>query len=125
MVARLLDIGCGWGGLVIYAAQNYGVEVYGITLGHHQAEFVQRRIQEAGLTERCRVEVCDYRDIEARKLTSDAAYRIWRLYMAAFAHGFEIDRITIYQTLLAKPDRGKSGLPLTRTDWYVCPVPEQ
>jgi cyclopropane-fatty-acyl-phospholipid synthase len=61
---RLLDIGCGWGGLVIYAAQNYGVEVHGITLGHHQAEFVQRRIQEAGLTERCRVEVCDYRDID-------------------------------------------------------------
>jgi cyclopropane-fatty-acyl-phospholipid synthase len=45
--------------------------------------------------------------------------------MAAFAHGFEIDRITIYQTLLAKPDRGDSGLPLTRADWYAYPVPEQ
>jgi cyclopropane-fatty-acyl-phospholipid synthase len=229
---RLLDIGCGWGGLLIYAAQHYGVEAHGITLGHHQAEFARRRIQEEGLTERCRVEVCDYRDIneadafdkivsvgmfelvgeeqlptyfkqawrllrpggiflnhgiagpsttialdesnffgryvfpdgeivpisrvlqaaemsdfevrdveslrdhypltlrhwvrrleahadEARNLTSDVTYRIWRLYMAAFAHGFEIGRITIYQTLLAKPDQGDSRLPLTRADWYA------
>jgi cyclopropane-fatty-acyl-phospholipid synthase len=41
------------------------------------------------------------------------------LYMAASAHGFEIGRITIYQTLLAKPDQGDSRLPLTRADWYA------
>jgi cyclopropane-fatty-acyl-phospholipid synthase len=59
----LLDIGCGWGGLVIYAAQRYGVEAYGITLSQPQAELAQQRIQEAGLTEHCRVEVRDYRDV--------------------------------------------------------------
>src|SRR5712692_6011955 len=60
---RLLDIGCGWGGLVIYAAQRSGVEAYGITLSQPQAELAQKRIQEAGLSERCRVEVRDYRDV--------------------------------------------------------------
>lgn len=61
---RLLDIGCGWGGLVIYAAQHYGVAAYGITLSERQAELAQQRIQEAGLTGRCRVEVRDYRDVK-------------------------------------------------------------
>jgi cyclopropane-fatty-acyl-phospholipid synthase len=229
---HLLDIGCGWGGLIIYAAQHYGVEAHGITLGRPQAELVQRRIQEAGLVGRCHVEVRDYRDMneehsfekiasaemfehvgeamlpkyfqqawhllrpgglflnqgiaspstklaleasnffgryvfpdvelvpisrtlqtaevsgfevrdvesirehypltlrhwvrqleahadEARKLTGDVTYRIWRLYMAVSAHGFQTGRVTNYQTLLAKPDRGNSRLPLTRDDWYA------
>ena len=60
---RLLDIGCGWGSLILYAAQHYGVEAHGITLSQWQAEFAQKRIQEAGLTERCHVEVRDYRDL--------------------------------------------------------------
>jgi cyclopropane-fatty-acyl-phospholipid synthase len=60
---RLLDIGCGWGGLSIYAAQHYGVETYGVTLSPSQVEFAQKRIRDEGLTERCRVEVRDYRDV--------------------------------------------------------------
>ena len=229
---RLLDLGCGWGGLVLYAAQHFGVEAYGITLSQPQAELAQQRIAGAGLAERCRVEVRDYRDIdtpdsydkivsvgmfehvgeallptyfkqawrvlrpggvflnhgiasnmavpalskesfashyvfpdgelvpvsstlraaeasgfevrdveslrehyaltlrhwvrrleehaeEARKLTSDVTYRIWRLYMAGAAHGFEVGNSNIYQALLAKPARGASGLPLTRADWYI------
>ena len=60
---RLLDIGCGWGGLVLYAAQHFGVDAYGITLSEPQAELAQQRIQQAGLAERCRVEVRDYRDV--------------------------------------------------------------
>src|SRR5438270_5875611 len=60
---RLLDIGCGWGGLIIYAAQHYGVEAYGITLSQPQADLAQKRIAEADLTDRCRVEVRDYREL--------------------------------------------------------------
>ena len=60
---RLLDIGCGWGSLAIYAAQHYGVEAYGITLSQPQAGLAQQRIREAGLSEKCRVEVRDYRDV--------------------------------------------------------------
>ncbi len=228
----LLDIGCGWGGLIMYAVQHYGVQAYGITLSQLQAEWAQQRIQEAGLTERCHVEVRDYRDMqktqtfdkivsvgmfehvdapllptyfqntwrllrpggiflnhgiasnmhdqdpygvefgnryvfpdagavpisttlrvaeessfevrdveslrehyaltlghwvrrleahaeEARQLTNEVFYRIWRLYMAAAIHTFQTGRSNIYQTLLAKPDHGNSRLPLTRTDWYA------
>src|SRR5205814_8634865 len=60
---RLLDIGCGWGGLVLYAEQHYGVDANGITLSERQSELANQRIQQAGLTERCKVEVRDYRDV--------------------------------------------------------------
>ena len=60
---RLLDIGCGWGGLVIYAAQRYGVHSMGITLSQRQHAFAQERIHRAGLKDRCRVELRDYREI--------------------------------------------------------------
>ncbi len=59
---RLLDVGCGWGGLVIHAALRYGVDATGITLSAPQAELANQRIAAAGLSERCRVEVRDYRD---------------------------------------------------------------
>jgi cyclopropane-fatty-acyl-phospholipid synthase len=226
---RLLDMGCGWGGLVMYAAQHYGVQAVGVTLSRPQAEFAQARIREAGLQDRCRVEYQDYREAtgtfdklasicilehigsqqmptffgkaysllrpggaflnqgivlsgwekeprgqpfslryvfpdgeiqpihvtlkaaeqaglevrdveslrehyaltlrswvqrldacadEARRLTDESTYRIWRLYMAGSADGFSSSRGNLYQTLFVKPDRGVSGLPLTRADWY-------
>jgi cyclopropane-fatty-acyl-phospholipid synthase len=61
---RLLDIGCGWGGMLVHAAANYGVQVFGITLSIRQAEVARQRIREHRLNDRCRVEVCDYRDLE-------------------------------------------------------------
>jgi cyclopropane-fatty-acyl-phospholipid synthase len=227
---RLLDIGCGWGALIIHAAAHYGVECVGITLSVPQAEMARERVRAAGLNDRCRVEISDYRDIdhdqqydkivsvgmfehvgkallpgyfhkvwnllrpggvflnhgispsatyhrrgpsftdryvfpdgdlvplntslraaelsgfevrdveslrehyaltlhhwverleshaeEARLITSDTTYRIWRLYMAGSAHAFRGGRLNVFQTLLAKPVRGLSGLPLTRSDWY-------
>lgn len=60
---RLLDIGCGWGGLLIYAAKNFGVRASGITLSQHQYEFVNRRIEEEGLLDQCDVRLLDYRDL--------------------------------------------------------------
>jgi cyclopropane-fatty-acyl-phospholipid synthase len=60
---RLLDIGCGWGGLVLHAAERYGVEALGITLSQPQVAFAQRRIAETGLDDRCRVEYRDYREV--------------------------------------------------------------
>jgi cyclopropane-fatty-acyl-phospholipid synthase len=59
---RLLDIGCGWGGLVMHAAQHYGVQADGITLSARQVEFASERIKKAGLEERCRVDLRDYRE---------------------------------------------------------------
>jgi cyclopropane-fatty-acyl-phospholipid synthase len=227
---RLLDIGCGWGALLIHAAAHYGVQAWGITLSLPQAEVARRRIQDSGLNDRCRVEVCDYRDLEsvqqydkivsvgmfehvgkallpnyfarvwqllrpggvflnhgiaasatwkrqgpsfadryvfpdgelvpvstslraaeesgfeirdveslrehyaltvhlwlrrleahameARNITDDTTYRIWRLYIAAGGHRFRSSRLNLYQMLLAKCVHGESGLPLTRSDWY-------
>jgi cyclopropane-fatty-acyl-phospholipid synthase len=60
---RLLDIGCGWGSLVMHAAANYGVHAMGITLSEPQAELARERIARAGLAARCRIEVCDYREL--------------------------------------------------------------
>src|SRR5712691_290650 len=54
---RLLDIGCGWGGLILHAARHYDVEAVGITLSEQQVELARQRIQEAGLQNRCRVEL--------------------------------------------------------------------
>jgi cyclopropane-fatty-acyl-phospholipid synthase len=61
----LLDIGCGWGGLIMHAAARYGVRATGITLSEEQAAFARRRIAESGLAGRCEVEVRDYRDVPA------------------------------------------------------------
>lgn len=227
---RLLDIGCGWGALMMHAAANYGAQAVGITLSVPQAEFVRQRLRQAALEERCRVEVCDYRDLEsgepydkivsvgmvehvgeaflpkyfnrawdllrpggvflnhgisysatyqrrgpsftdqyvfpngnlvaisttlraaelsgfevrdveslrehyaltlhhwlkrlearaeeAHRITSDTNFRIWRLQMAGAVHAFRSGRLNLYQTLLCKPLRGETGLPLSREDWY-------
>src|SRR5262249_55576317 len=52
---RLLDIGCGWGGLIIHAVRNYGVHALGITLSRAQLELAQQRIRAAGLDDHCEV----------------------------------------------------------------------
>jgi cyclopropane-fatty-acyl-phospholipid synthase len=228
---RLLDIGCGWGALILHAASRYGVRARGITLSRPQADWASERIREAGLAGSCTAEVMDYRDIPERggydKLVSvgmfehvgeaklrdyfgvawrllkpggvflnhgiaygpgvkdknqsqfiqkyvfpdgelvpvtvalgasedagfeirdveslrehyaltlrhwvrrlegnyeralrtagEEMYRIWRLYMSGAAHYFTTGRLNVYQALLVKPDRGVSGLPLTRADLY-------
>jgi len=61
---RLLDVGCGWGGLILHAAKHYGVRAIGITLSQPQADLANERIQRAGLSDCCRVDVRDYREID-------------------------------------------------------------
>jgi cyclopropane-fatty-acyl-phospholipid synthase len=60
---RLLDVGCGWGALIMHATQRYGVEAVGITLSDAQAALARERIAAAGLSDRCRVEILDYRAV--------------------------------------------------------------
>src|SRR4029079_11564816 len=60
---RLLDVGCGWGGMVLHAAEHHGVTAVGITLSPAQQERAMKRIAAAGLEDRVEVRVQDYRDI--------------------------------------------------------------
>jgi len=230
---QLLDIGCGWGGLAIFAAQNFGVKVTGVTLSEKQAALAATRALAAGVGELVKIELRDYREVgrpdgfdaivsvgmsehvgrthlpeyfakawsllkpggvflnhaigeglqedrfkgpsfideyvfpdgdippiplvlgaaedagfevrdvenlrehyaltcrhwvrrleenheRALAFVNEATYRVWRLYMAGSAHGFDHGDIAIYQALLAKPGHGgRAGLPLTRRDWYA------
>ncbi|WP_037624061.1 SAM-dependent methyltransferase [Streptomyces aureus] len=61
--ARLLDIGCGWGSLTLYAAQQHRVQVTAVTLAREQAAYVREQVRERGLTDRVEVVCQDYRDI--------------------------------------------------------------
>ncbi len=231
---RVLDIGCGWGGLARHAARHCGVGVTGVTLSGQQAALAMKRTHEAGLEDRVKITLGDYRELhapeqydavvsvgmaehvgreklpeyfkavrtllkpggvflnhaigeerpgrkfrgpsfvdahvfpdsdipplplvlqaaetagleirdvenlrehytltlrhwvrrleagqeQARALVGESTYRVWRLYMAASAHGFDHGDLAVYQTLLAKPDTaGRTRLPLTRRDWYAA-----
>jgi cyclopropane-fatty-acyl-phospholipid synthase len=64
---RFLDVGAGWGGLLLWAAENYGVDATGITLSRNQHAHVNRLIQEKGLQGRVRMELLDYRKLDESK----------------------------------------------------------
>ncbi len=61
---RLLDIGAGWGGLLLWAAQHHGVQAHGITLSRNQHAHVTRLIEAQGLAGRVRIDLMDYRDLD-------------------------------------------------------------
>ncbi|HEX4622889.1 MAG TPA: cyclopropane-fatty-acyl-phospholipid synthase family protein [Solirubrobacteraceae bacterium] len=61
---RLLDIGCGWGALVLHAAREHGGRAVGVTLSEPQAELARGRIRNAGLSDRCEIRVADYREVD-------------------------------------------------------------
>ncbi len=60
---RLLDVGCGWGGMVMHAAERYRVRAVGVTLSRQQAEWARKAIAERGLTDLAEVRHMDYRDV--------------------------------------------------------------
>lgn len=61
---RLLDVGCGWGGMAVYAAREYGVTAVGITLSRRQFEWGGKAVAEAGLADRVEIRLQDYRDVD-------------------------------------------------------------
>ncbi|QBK04069.1 class I SAM-dependent methyltransferase [Hylemonella gracilis] len=63
---RLLDIGCGWGALVIRAAQHYGARCVGVTLSQNQFDLATERVKAAGLQDRIEIRLQDYRDVEGQ-----------------------------------------------------------
>jgi cyclopropane-fatty-acyl-phospholipid synthase len=73
---RLLDIGCGWGGLICYAAQNYGVRAHGVTMSEEQLTFAREKIERLGLRDTVTVELKDYTELEGEydKIASIGMY---------------------------------------------------
>lgn len=63
---RLLDIGCGWGGLVLHAVRQYGVRATGITLSENQHALASERVAQAGLSDRAEILLLDYREVVDR-----------------------------------------------------------
>jgi cyclopropane-fatty-acyl-phospholipid synthase len=87
---RLLDIGCGWGALVIRAAQKYGARCLGVTLSQNQFDLATERVKAAGLQDQIEIRLQDYRDVEGQfdRITSVGMFEHVGLnYLEAyFAH---------------------------------------
>jgi cyclopropane-fatty-acyl-phospholipid synthase len=98
---RLLDVGCGWGSMLLHAARHHGVEGVGITLSREQAGFAKARIERAGLSKRIEIRVQDYRDV------ADGPYDAISS-IGMFEH-VGLDRLRAYFTTLRGllPDGGR------------------
>jgi cyclopropane-fatty-acyl-phospholipid synthase len=95
---RMLDIGCGWGSLMIHAAASYGVRVVGVTLSEAQAAFARKRIVDAGLSDQCEVRIQDYREV------SDGPYdKIVSVGMFEHVGASQLDRYMETVTNLGTP----------------------
>jgi cyclopropane-fatty-acyl-phospholipid synthase len=73
---RLLDVGCGWGSMILHAARNFGVHATGITLSGEQRDFITARVKELGLQDRIEVRLQDYRELSDAPATFDAVSSI-------------------------------------------------
>jgi cyclopropane-fatty-acyl-phospholipid synthase len=73
---RLLDVGCGWGSMILYAARNFGVRATGITLSAAQRDFITERVTQEGLGSLVEVRLQDYRELSDEPATFDAVSSI-------------------------------------------------
>jgi Cyclopropane fatty acid synthase and related methyltransferases len=73
---RMLDIGCGWGGLVCHAAQHYGVRAHGVTLSQTQFDFATEKVRRLGLEDKVQIELRDYTTLDGKydKISSIGMY---------------------------------------------------
>ncbi|MEZ5276089.1 MAG: cyclopropane-fatty-acyl-phospholipid synthase family protein [Opitutaceae bacterium] len=95
--------------VVLGSAEEAGLEI----------RDVENLREHYGLTLRHWVRRLEAAHAQALRHVDESTYRIWRLYMAASAYAFDRGYLSVYQTLLSRPDPdGRSGLPLRRDDWY-------
>ena len=90
---RVLDVGCGWGSFAIHAAARHGVSVLGITLSEPQASLARARVTEAGLDDRVRIRVLDYRNLKDERFDAIASI--------GMVEHVGAERIDLYATRLA------------------------
>lgn len=88
---RYLDVGCGWGGLLIHAAKHYGVTAVGITLSKEQADKAKERIAAEGLSDKIEVRIQDYRDLRNEKFDAISSIGMFEhVGRAQMARYFEV-----------------------------------
>ncbi|MBW8911150.1 MAG: class I SAM-dependent methyltransferase [Sphingomonas sp.] len=94
--SKVLEIGCGWGGLAEVAAAEYQADVTGITLSVEQKAWADDRIAKAGLANRARFEICDYRDVPGKydavasvEMVEAVGEKYWPTYMEAIARALK------------------------------------
>ena len=122
---RILDIGCGWGGFALYLARHYDVDVTGVALAPDQIAFCKERAEEAGVSERVKFELMDYRDVQG---SFDRISSVGLLEHVGTIHSPQFYERT---SRLLKPDGvmfshccGRAGPPGTTDAWtrkYIFP----
>lgn len=127
---RLLDIGCGWGALIIRAAEKFGAKAVGITLSKNQHDLARDRIAAAGLSDRCEVRLQDYRDVSGKfdRIASVGMFEHvglenLRLYFAKIRDLLE-DGGTVMNHGITAGDPDSAESPLGASDYierYVFP----
>jgi cyclopropane-fatty-acyl-phospholipid synthase len=95
---RFLDVGCGWGSLVLHAVANYGVSAVGITLSDSQASLARDRVRERGLSDRVEIRVADYRELAEPPFDKIASVGMYEHVGRA-----ELDRYTATVARLLRP----------------------
>jgi cyclopropane-fatty-acyl-phospholipid synthase len=119
---RLLDVGCGWGGMVMHAAREYGVQALGVTLSRRQAEWAQKAIAEAGLGELAEVRHLDYRDVPETGFDAISSIGLTEhIGMAQLPHYFRFlyDRLVPRGRLLNHCITEPNNLESVRRGWFI------
>jgi cyclopropane-fatty-acyl-phospholipid synthase len=124
----VLDIGCGWGGMAIYLARKYDVTVHGITLSEEQIALASERAEAAGVADKVRFELVDYRELEGRGLTYDRIVSVgmfehvgtpqYETFFRTCSNLMDEDGVMLLHTIgrMGKPSRTDAF-----TDKYIFP----
>ncbi|CCH78370.1 Cyclopropane-fatty-acyl-phospholipid synthase [Nostocoides japonicum T1-X7] len=115
---RLLDVGCGWGGMVMHAVKNYGVTAIGVTLSGEQAEWGAAKLREEGLGDRAEIRHQDYRDvietgfdaISSIGLTEHIGPKNYPSYFEFLASHLR-ERGRLLNHCITRPDNQHAGIP--------------
>jgi len=115
---RLLDVGCGWGGMVSHAVRHYGVTALGVTLSKQQAGYAAARLEREGLADRAQVRHQDYRDVtedgfdavSSIGLTEHIGPRNYPAYFR-FLRSKLVDGGRLLNHCITRPDNGHRSVP--------------
>ena len=117
---KVLDIGCGWGGMALYLNQKYGVEVLGITLSEEQIKIAQDRAEKAGVSDKVKFQLIDYRKVEGKfdRIVSVGMYEHvgpahYRTFAAKCRSLLTDDGVMLLHTI------GRLGPPRPTDSWTV------